>query len=167
MHTTVATTAISVTAVFSIAGTIVLGVLADRTDRAPVLALTYALRGVSFFLLYAFGTGPLVYVYAVVLGVSWSATTPLTAAIAADVYGRRNLGVIFGTMFMAMNLGFGIGAFLDGVIFDEIGHYRPALVINGLAGLSAAAVVYLYGAGRTARVQTAAEPRSVAPIAGT
>ena len=166
MHASMATTAISVTAVFSIVGTILLGILADRTARAPVLALTYALRGVAFVLLYAFGTGPLVYVYAVVLGVSWSATTPLTAAIAADLYGRKNLGVIFATMFTAMNLGFGIGAYLDGVVFDAVGHYRPAIVINGLAGLSAAVAIYLFSLGQAPRPQPAtAEPRPVVPAA--
>jgi MFS family permease len=107
------------------------------------LALTYALRGLAFFLLFALPSGSLVYVYAVVLGISWSATTPLTAAIAADIYGRANLGLIFGTMFTTMNLGFGIGAVLDGYIFDATGDYQPALVINGLVGLVAAAAIYL------------------------
>jgi MFS family permease len=167
MHSSVATTAISVTAIFSIIGTVVLGMLADRTARAPVLALTYALRGAAFMLLYAFETGPFVYVYAVVLGVSWSATTPLTAAIAGDIYGRRNLGVIFGTMFTSMNLGAGIGAYLDGLIYDAVGHYHPAIVISGLAGLSAAAAVYLFHIrqyGRPTRI--AAEPRATAPATG-
>lgn len=143
MHTSMASSSIAVTAVFSVIGTIALGVAADRTRRPPVLALTYALRGLAFFLLFALPTGPLVYVYAVVLGISWSATTPLTAAIAADIYGRANLGLIFGTMFTTMNLGFGIGAVLDGVIFDATGDYQPALVINGLVGLVAAAMIYL------------------------
>jgi MFS family permease len=168
MHTSVATTALSVTAIFSVIGTIALGILADRTDRAPVLAFTYALRGVAFLLLYAFETGPLIYLYAVVLGVSWSATTPLTAAIAADIYGRRHLGLIFGTMFTAMNLGFGIGAFLDGVIFDAVGEYHPAVAINGLAGLSAALAIYVFSGRRTAwlRSMPAAEPSAPAPAPG-
>jgi MFS family permease len=143
MHTSMASSSVAVTAIFSVIGTIALGVVADRNRRPPILALTYALRGLAFFLLFALPTGPLVYVYAIVLGISWSATTPLTAAIAADIYGRVHLGLIFGTMFTTMNLGFGIGAVLDGVIFDATGDYRPALVINGLFGLVAAAMIYL------------------------
>jgi MFS family permease len=167
MHSSVASTAISVTAAFSIAGTILLGVLADRTERAPVLALTYALRGVAFMLLYAVESGPLVYLYAIVLGVSWSATTPLTAAIAADLYGRRHLGVIFGTMFTAMNLGFGLGAYFDGLVYDALGHYHPALVVNGLVGLSAAAAIYLADVGRTPRLRPIViEPRTPVPVVG-
>ena len=143
MHTSMASASVAVTAVFSVIGTIALGIAADRNRRPPILALTYALRGLAFFLLFALPTGPLVYIYAVVLGISWSATTPLTAAIAADIYGRANLGLIFGTMYTTMNLGFGIGAVLDGVIFDATGDYQPALVFNGLVGLAAAGVIYL------------------------
>ena len=79
------------------------------------------MRGIAFILLLLLPTGNLLYVYAIVLGISWTATTPLTAAIAADIYGRRNLGIIFGTMFTSMNLGFGIGAVLDGYIYDALG----------------------------------------------
>ena len=143
MHTSMASTSVAVTAVFSVLGTIALGVAADRSRRPPILALTYALRGLAFFLLFALPSGSLVYVYAMVLGISWSATTPLTAAIAADIYGRANLGLIFGTMYTTMNLGFGVGAVLDGMIFDATGDYQPALVINGLVGLAAAAAIYL------------------------
>jgi MFS family permease len=142
MHTSMASASVAVTAVFSVLGTIVLGLAADRTRRPPILALTYALRGLAFFLLFALPAGSFIYVYAVVLGISWAATTPLTAAIAADIYGRANLGLIFGTMYTTMNLGFGIGAVLDGVIFDAVGDYQPALVINGLVGLAAAALIY-------------------------
>ena len=142
MHAMTAANVVAVTAVFSVIGTIGLGLVADRRRRSPVLALTYALRGIAFLVLFVMPEGPLVFVYAVVLGVSWTATTPLTAAIAADLYGRKNFGAIFGTMFTAMNLGFGIGALLDGVIYDAFGAYRVALVVNGLVGLSAAAAVY-------------------------
>lgn len=72
------------------------------------------------------------------LGISWTATTPLTAAISADLYGRTNLGVIFGTMFTFMNLGMGVGSLLDGVIYDITGGYSVALVINAALGIMAA-----------------------------
>ena len=136
-----AANAVSVTAVFSIVGSVLLGLAADRHRRTSVLALVYALRGIAFLLLLALPVGNLVYVYAVVLGISWTATTPLTAAVAADRYGPRNLGVIFGSMFTFMNLGFGLGSFVDGVIFDATGGYGPSLALNVLLGLAATAGV--------------------------
>jgi MFS family permease len=139
---------ISVTAVFSILGSVLLGLAADRFRRTSVLALTYALRGLAFLLLLLLPAGNLLYVYGLVLGISWTATTPLTAAIAADRYGPKHLGLIFGSLFTFMNLGFGVGSFLGGVIYEVTGGYQAALVINvalGLAAAVAAALVPLFG----------------------
>lgn len=134
---------VSVTAIFSIIGSILLGVAADRVQRTSVLALTYALRGVAFLLLLLLPGGNLLYVYGIVLGISWTATTPLTAAIAADRYGPKHLGLIFGSLFTFMNLGFGVGSLLDGIIFEASGGYQAALVINVVLGVVAAAGVAL------------------------
>lgn len=136
-----AANAVSVTAVFSILGSILLGIAADRYQRTSILALTYALRGLAFLLLFLLPAGNLLYVYGMVLGISWTATTPLTAALAAERYGPRNLGLIFGTMFTFMNLGSGIGSLLDGVIFEMTGGYQAALLVNALLGVVAAAAV--------------------------
>lgn len=143
MQPMMAADVVAVTAIFSVAGTIGLGMLADRHDRPLVLALTYFLRGVAFILLLLLPADALMFVYAVVLGISWSATTPLTAAISGDLYGRANLGLIFGVMYVFMNAGNGLGAFLDGVIYDLAGGYRIALVINVAFGLSAALAVFV------------------------
>jgi MFS family permease len=130
--------AVSVTAGFSILGSLGLGLVADRHRRASVLGLTYLLRGFAFLLLLLLPAGDLLYIYALVLGISWTATTPLTAAIATELYGPRHLGVIFGTMFMFMNLGFGVGAFLDGLIFELTGGYQFALAASAVLGFGAA-----------------------------
>lgn len=138
-----AANAISVTAIFSIVGSVLLGMAADRYDRSYVLALTYALRGLAFLLLILLPGGNLIYLYGLVLGISWTATTPLTAAIAADRYGPRHLGLIFGSLFTFMNIGFGVGSFLDGVIFEYFGGYNGALAINVILGVIGAGLVLL------------------------
>jgi MFS family permease len=142
MSATSAADIVAVTAVFSIGGSFALGLAADRFPRHLVLSLVYALRGLSFVLLWMLPVGNLLYVYAIVLGISWTATTPLTAAISSDLYGRARIGVIFGTMFSFMNLGFGAGSFLDGVVYDSFGNYRVALLVNAvMGGLAAFAVL--------------------------
>lgn len=143
MHVTMAAEVVSVTAVFSVLGTILLGMLADRYRRSWVLALTYSLRAVSFFILFLLPSGPPMFIYAVILGVSWSATTPLTAAISADVFGKLNAGAIFGAMYTMMNVGAGVGAYFDGVVYDRTGSYHEALIINTFMGASAAIAVLL------------------------
>jgi MFS family permease len=153
---------VATTAVFSIVGSVALGLGADRYRRSAVLALTYALRGLSFLLLAVLPTGHLVYLYAIVLGISWTATTPLTAAISTDLYGRANIGVIFGTMFTTMNLGFGAGSFLDGVVYDSTGSYELSLVVNAILGVVAALAVL--GVGRRPTDVMRPVPATSAPV---
>lgn len=146
MHPVDASRVISVVAIFSVAGSLALGWTADRTDRASVLGVTYGLRGIAYFMLFLLPHGNLIFAYAVILGISWSATTPLTAALAADTFGPASIGLIFGTMFTFMNLGAGAGAFFDAVIYDVTGNYHIALLINGFAGVLAAGASFIAGA---------------------
>src|SRR5215216_2445678 len=153
---------ISVTAIFSVLGSVLLGLAADHYRRSSVLAVTYGLRGLAFLLLLLLPAGNLLYVYGLVLGISWTATTPLTAAIAADRYGPKHLGFIFGTLFTFMNLGFGFGSFLGGVIFEVTGGYQLDLILNvalGIAAAIAASLVPYFGRERQqrSRLQAAAE----------
>jgi len=151
-----ASNVISVTAIFSIGGTMLAGWMADRHRRSSVLAVVYALRALAFLLLLALPVGNLIFVYAIVLGVSWSATTPLTAAIAADRYGKRHLATIFGTMFTFMNIGFGIGSFVDGLLYERTGDYRLSLMVNVGMGVLATLAILLVD-----RAQTSSIPSSM------
>jgi MFS family permease len=162
MGTMLAANVVAVTAVFSIGGAVALGLLADRWRRTFVLSIAYALRGGAFILLLLLPIGQLDFIYAIVLGFSWTATTPLAASIAGDLYGRANFGVIFGTMFTFMNVGFGLGAFLDGVMYDSMGHYRVALIANCVLGFAAAVATLLM---RDRASRTVAHLPAVAPAA--
>ena len=166
-----AASTVSVTAIFSILGAVLLGLAADRFQRTSVLALTYALRGLAFLLLLLLPAGNLLYVYGLVLGISWTATTPLTAAIAADRYGPKHLGLIFGSLFTFMNLGFGFASLLDGLIFEVSGGYQVTLMINvvlGVVAAIAAALVPYFGHERQRRqLPLGAPERASVPASAT
>lgn len=138
----VAATALAVVGGASILGALLIGYLADRIGHRAMLAFTYFLRGLAFFILLLAGsniTG--IFVAAVIMGVSWTSTTPLTSAMSADIYGRASIGTIFGFIFSAMNLGVGVGSMVAGRDYDITGNYHLALMINAFLGFAAAAVV--------------------------
>ena len=127
---------------FSILGSLVTGLLADRVGRKSVLSVVYFLRGMAFVaLMYAHHNPVALYGGAFLLGISWTSTTPLTASITADRCGLRHLGSIFGTMFTVMPIGSALGAALSGWLHDLSGGYAWSLVMSGTAGLLAAFVV--------------------------
>lgn len=143
-HATMQTTAsfaLAVVGGFSILGAIVIGFLSDRKGHREMLAMTYFLRGLAFLVLIAVGAYiPGIFLAAVILGISWTSTTPLASAISADIYGRASLGTIFGFIFTAMNVGSGAGAWLAGLDRDIFGNYNAALIANVVLGFAAAAV---------------------------
>ncbi len=125
------------------AGTLVSGFLTDRVDPRKLLACYYTFRGVSLFLLPLvtdLGIGGLT-VFAVVFGLDYIATVPPTIALCADIFGRRNVGTIYGWVFCAHQIGAALMAYAGGAAQDALGSYTLAFVGSGalavLGGLMA------------------------------
>ena len=138
----VAANALGLVGLCAIGGSLTTGLLGDRLGRKNVLAAVYLLRGLSFAALLHAHHDPLaLYVGALLLGVSWTSTGPLTSAITADRCGLSNLGKIYGTMYMVMPIGSAVGAALAGQLHDLTGGYALTLGLSTAAGLVAAVVV--------------------------
>ena len=119
------------------AGTIASGWLTDRFDPRKLLAWYYGLRGLSLFLLpFVSDFGGLA-LFAVVFGLDYIATVPPTAALTADTFGRRHVGVVFGWIFCAHQLGAALAAWLGGLVRDLTGNYGPAFLAAGILALVA------------------------------
>lgn len=128
----------------SIVGTLLTGWWADRRGGTMPLAIVYTLRGLGFAMLFFAGSGLLFLAFAlVVIGLSWSSTTPLTSALCASIYGRRSLGAIFGLMYAIMPIGSAVGTALAGFLKDMSGSYTESILINVGMGLLAGLVVAL------------------------
>jgi MFS family permease len=138
----VASVALGMVGLCAIGGGIAAGLLGDRLGRKNVLAVVYLLRGLSFAVLMHAHHNPMaLYLGALLLGVSWTSTGPLTSAITADRCGLTNLGKIYGTMYMIMPIGSAVGASLSGLLHDLSGDYSWTLVLSLVAGVAASLVV--------------------------
>jgi MFS family permease len=126
----------------ALAGGLTTGFLGDRFPRKNVLATVYLLRGLAFAVLLQARDLPTLYLGSFVLGISWTSTGALTSAISADRFGLKNIGSIFGTMYVIMPIGTGIGAYVAGVIYEIRHGYELSLIMSALAGLIAAVVVF-------------------------
>jgi MFS family permease len=128
--------------VFDLVGTLLSGYLTDRYDPRVLLAWYYGLRGLSLLALpvviEAHGPGLLAFV--VFYGLDWVATVPPTVALTADVFGRERVGLVFGWIFAAHQLGAGAAAFGAGLSETLLGTYTPAFVVAALLGLVASAL---------------------------
>jgi MFS family permease len=80
--------------------------------------------------------------FAVIFGMSYSATVPPTSALAAVLFGRFSVGVIFGTIFMSHQIGGALGSYVTGLIFDTTGSYHYGLVFGAILCFVAAALSF-------------------------
>jgi MFS family permease len=124
----------------SLPAAIIVGWLADRVGRARMLAFVYLLRGLTYVVLIGASSEAMWFLAAFTLGLSWTGTVPLSAAIAADAFGRKHIGVITGTMVMGMWVASGLAAFTAGLIYDHTHSYYLALLGNSLLAFAAASV---------------------------
>ncbi len=107
-------------------GVLFVGSISDRMQRKTLLGLVYLLRGLGFLaLIFLPGTVAL-WTFAVIAGMSWLATVPLTTSLAADVYGVKKLGTLAGLINMAHQLGGAGAVIVFGWVFDTWDTYDPA-----------------------------------------
>jgi len=113
------------------------GWLTDRNDPRKLLAFFYTFRAISLFflpLLTDLGLSGLT-LFEVVFGLDYISTVPPTVALCADLFGRRNVGTIYGWVFAAHQLGAAMLAYLGGVMRDSLGNYTLAFISSGVLAL--------------------------------
>lgn len=126
----------------AIAGTLVLGRIADRLPRRHILAAIYFVRGLGFFALVIVGTHWELYLTSAIGGLVWAGSIALSSAILADVYGVRLVGVLYGTAYVGHQIGGMISSWLGGWGYERFGTHWIAFGASG-ALLIAAGIVAL------------------------
>jgi len=74
------------------------------------------------------------------IGLLWLGVVPLTSGLVADLWGRRELGFLFGIVFVGHQVGAFVGAWAGGFVFDRTGSYT--LVWLAVVGLSVSAAAF-------------------------
>ena len=139
--TSVAAGALALMGVFNFAGTIASGWLTDRFDPRRLLLVYYVFRGISLLFLPAIHDSTDILLFSVLFGLDYIATVPPTVALAADVFGRHNVGIVYGWIYAAHMLGAAILAQVAAVIRDTAGDYSLAYLTAGWMAVAAGIVI--------------------------
>jgi sugar phosphate permease len=123
---------------FDFVGTIASGWLSDRYDSRKLLFWYYGLRGLSLMWLpHADYTLYGLSVFAMFYGLDWIATVPPTVRLTAQAFGAERVGLIFGWIFAAHQIGAAVAAWGAGMSRTLLMTYSPALYTAGAACLIA------------------------------
>ncbi|MET8782375.1 MULTISPECIES: MFS transporter [unclassified Streptomyces] len=140
MPITAAASLLAVIGVFDVLGTVASGWFTDRYEPRRLLAVYYALRGISLLflpMLLAPTVRPPMIFFIVFYGLDWVATVPPTLALCRERYGEDS-AIVFGWVLASHQVGAALVAFLGGVARDAFGSYDVVWYASGALCAAAA-----------------------------
>lgn len=133
--------AFSAYGVAAMAGSVGSGALCGRRPMKAVLSGLYGARvAIVLGFLIAPKTELVIFAFAVLLGLTGSATVPPTAGLTERLFGAERLAALFGIVFLAHQLGSFCSAWLGGVWVSSAGGYGRVWLADALLCVLAAAV---------------------------
>jgi MFS family permease len=135
--------AVSVLCVFSIPARIGFGKLGDIVDKRYVMMVVAGLHAVAFAVLLKTTNLAMLYGYSALLGVGVGGLTTMLPGLAADYFGRRHFGAVYGALEMVTTLGNMMGPVYGGWIYDTTKSYYLAFLSGIIVALLAIVLVYL------------------------
>jgi predicted MFS family arabinose efflux permease len=126
---------------FNIIGSVAMGWAVGRWRMKTLLSLLYAARGLAIIVfLLAPKTGPVVLLFAAVMGLTFLSTVPPTAGLVAKFFGPANMATLFGVVMLAHQVGGFLGAWLGGKVFEATGAYDWVWYIDIVLAAGAALI---------------------------
>lgn len=110
-------------------GVLTAGAVSDWRGPAWPTAACFLLRIAAFGLICVAKDPISIAIFALVYGVTFWATAPLTAIFVRDLFGARHLGMISGLVTMAHHMAGGMGALVGAALFDRDGDYQMAFFV--------------------------------------
>ena len=115
----------------NVVGVLGVGVISDKMSRKYLLGTVYGVRGLAYAMLILAPGAMGLWGFAVIAGLSWIASAPLTSSLTADIYGVRTLGTLGGMTTFAHQMGGAVSIVMGGVLYDMFGSYYIPFAISG------------------------------------
>jgi len=126
---------------FNIVGSVAMGWAVGRWRMKSLLSLVYAARALAVIVfLLAPKTGPVVLLFAAVMGLTFLSTVPPTAGLVAKFFGTANMATLFGIVMLTHQAGGFLGAWLGGKVFEATGAYDWVWYIDIVLAVGAALI---------------------------
>ncbi len=116
----------------------------DRYGRIPVMIASTAVLVLSLVMLALTDSVFLFYSSAIVYGLSWGMNSPTLQAWAVDLSDEATRGRAMATLYIALELGIGLGALAAGWFFTHLAAQALTVAFSISAVLAGLGVVYLF-----------------------
>lgn len=130
--------ALSLIGLFNIVGSLGAGYIGTRFSMKYSLALIYLARSVVIALfIHQPITENSITLFAMVIGILWLSTVPLTNALIAKMFGLKWLATLYGIVFLSHQIGSFVGVWWGGYVYDHYGNYTIVWWAGIIMGLFA------------------------------
>lgn len=130
----------------SVPGKIFWGALSDRIGRETTFTLAYCCTilavGVMALIL-VFPHPWLPFVFAIVVGMGYSANAPLIPTVTRDLFDGKRFPSIFSTLSVFTSFGGAGGALLGGWLYDQQGNYQAMMIAAVILSLFSMVMIWL------------------------
>lgn len=123
----------------NVAGRFLWAWLSDAIGRKWVFFTMFALQAALFFLLPGIGIYFLLALVTIVIVSCYGGGFGTMPSFAADYFGPRNVGTVYGLMLTAWSFAAILGPLLTSIILDTTGSYAPAFYVISLIMVASAA----------------------------
>jgi MFS family permease len=128
--------------IFGIAGRLSSGVLSDKIGIKPIMLFCTVLLGLNIAFIALCSEPWAFYVFAAIYGIAYSGFVTQMVRITRKVFGGIALGAVFGALMVSDGIGFGVGPWVAGNIYDATGSYQASFLAAS-AGLAVAAILVI------------------------
>jgi predicted MFS family arabinose efflux permease len=133
--------ALAMLGLFNIVGSLAVGWAVGRWRMKSLLSLIYAARAVAVLaFLFAPKTGPVMLVFAAVMGLTFLSTVPPTAGLVTKFFGTANMATLFGLVMLSHQVGAFVGSWMGGKVFELTGAYDWVWYVDIVLAVAAALV---------------------------
>lgn len=145
------TALIALIGIGNIFGRFVLAGLGDRLGAVRMLAILTGVVAASFVVWSSAGSFAALAIFAVLFGAAYGGCVGLYPAVAADLFGTRNIGAMLGYLYTGVGIAALLGPTVAGFVFDRTGTYLGPIIAS--AGTAALAAVFTLRLKRSADMQ--------------
>jgi MFS family permease len=140
--------AFGVAGFLSVVGVIAAGWLSDRVGHKTTATWSYLLTIAGTLLLFALSfhrAAGLLVGFVLLFGLAQGARGPIVSSLAAKIFPGPGFATVYGTIFAAMSIGSGFGAWMSGLLHDWTGAYGASFAFS-LASITIAGCAFWIGA---------------------
>jgi len=124
-------------------GVLTSGLMADAYGPERPAFISFVMRAVIFASIIYFQSTPAIVAFALMYGLTFLVTSPLTVLFAGSLFGSARLGTVSGLLSMVHQVSAGGGALVGALIFDHWGSYDRAFMLMFVLAFVAMGLIML------------------------